>query len=470
MAAQIASFVQNADSDAERSTTIHATSTTKPSQPVPTSTIISSSVEPPVSSSSVTRETVHAQVHTAVQRESTPERFEAPLHISSSRSSSSNSRVSPENNEAYPIRTSRTPDRAHSSSPVSLSSTTNHQVEKQINTLERNPLPKIVIREATLEKEPSQSSSVVFTITETKKTDESKKVIEHHQVNTVPTVEIVRTISGPEVLQVESLNISESLEDLPTKFDPLATSSANDRNRYKIRFVALKPAASEYSSELTSIKPNSSWLHSTKSASNADDVPVENHDYDNVVVRSNGHQESAPPKRRRSVRDIIASINKSQSLLRINQDPNAASLAMDKRLTSIDQFEPPSSQQPINSESNESIVRNLTELQASEQQIRQTISEMERNRHDANNNNDYNLNHLEDDSLVHIPVMAERFSEFSEEFKKCNVNGMGNTSSPLQVQFRDKSERTDWNPLPKPRRSRNLTHEVEAAAAKSERR
>lgn len=461
MAAQIASFVQNADSDTTESpTTKHHTNSNPISQPISTSNTISIPVEPsPAASPSPSEvhlhKTVHeVHVHTTVHRECTPDRFDA------SRSSSSNSRVSPENNEAYPIRTSRTPDSAKSSSPTEGLRATD-QVEKQINTLERSGPSKIVIREPTQDEvvEPlnHQQSTITPTITEL-----------NIQEVTVPMVEIVRTISGPEVQQVESLKITESIEDLPTKSETsTVASTAADRERYKIRFVALKPAASE--TRETEIQPNSSWLH-TKSVSKGDDATIDNPDSENVIVRSHAKHPSVPTKRRRSVKDIIASINKSQSLLRINQDPNAASAAKDKRLTSLEQFEQPTAR-PIKSVSNESILRNLTELQASEQQIRQTISDMERSRSDTNNNNDLTVNHLDDhDALVHIPVMAERFSEFSEEFKKCNVNGRANTSSPLVVQRRDKSERTDWNPLPKPRRSRNLTQEVEASvSAKSDR-
>lgn len=469
MAAQIASFVQNADSDTDRS--IAKPTNTSTSQPVVTETTTATNTSAPSTSSPSSKtaaETVHhVQVHTVStsvhHRQTTPDRFDA---VSSSRSSSANSRVSPENNEAYPVRTSRTPDRANSTSPVSVDGSTK-VIEKQINTLERSAPPKIVVREATQEEEQlDRHQQSVVAHAENVQTRVISNTVSDSEIIAVPTVAIVRTISGPEVRQVESLKITESAEDLPLKTEPVAITSS-ERDRYKIRFVALKPAAADntISEPTIGIQPNSSWLHTTISviANGNDD---ENHDYDNVVVRSNKASiPSAPPKRRRSVKDIIASINKSQSLLRINQDPNAASLAMDQRVSSLAQFDPaPAVQLPNtteNSISNESIVRNLTQLQASEQQIRQTICEMERTQNDANNNHHHNLNRL-DEEIDHIPVMAERFSEFSDEFKKCNVNGRASASSPLLVQRRDKgaASRTDWNPLPKPRRSRHLTQEA----------
>lgn len=455
LAAQIASFVRTADSDTEKLSHDQSAEHTYHSKTNEQTT------------ANVHTETVHVEVHANVQHE--PERFKTPpppppKSKSSSRSSSANSRVSPENNEAYPVRSNQTPDRAHSESPAR--SVPSAASDKQINTLERKVPPKIIIRGATQDRESLDRQPLPTVLAETPISTEVELVLEQtNTVQTAPTVEIVRTIRGPVVQRVESLRITESTEDLVGSKDEPTTPTSADRDRYKIRFIALKPAASDETPEVTSTRSNSSWLHSHASSGNKNlELSIdEDHDYDNVTLRSSGVQAPlAPPKRRRSVKDIIESINKSQRLLRINQvqDPNAS---VDKRVTSLEQFNQPNS--PTSSRSSESIGRYLNELQASEQQMRQTIFEMERVRNDANNNNHSDLDEHDQAVLNNIPVMVERFAEFSDEFKKCNGNGNKKTSSPLLVQRRDKSSRTDWNPLPKPRRSRNLTQEAELAAA-----
>lgn len=143
---------------------------------------------------------------------------------------------------------------------------------------------------------------------------------------------------------------------------------------------------------------------------------VHDDDADVVVVEMEKKVPPPPPPRRRSVSDIIATIEKHQSRLRINQKNN----------NSVKYNFEPVKYGPTTS------ARRITDPKE----------------HNNNNNNN-------DIDVRHIPIMVERFDEFQQDelFKKCVV-------------MRDKSDSTiDWNPVPKPRRSRNLTHEAEMAVA-----
>jgi len=157
------------------------------------------------------------------------------------------------------------------------------------------------------------------------------------------------------------------------------------------------------------------------------------------------------------VKDIIASINKSQSLLKINQRPNGTTET--KKSYNYEPFSPqtlpttiPTTGIAVNEQSqpqsNEIVSRKLNELDESERKIKRIIADMER-------------------SSIDVPVpVVERFDEYTidnnnsnDVFKKCVVRREKSLQSGASQEENRSS--MEWNPLPKPRRSRNLSHEIE---------
>lgn len=383
-------------------------------------------------------------------------------------------RVSPENNDEYPIdRSSETPERdvrvaSRETSPVALTKVSS---EKQLNVTEttitapsKSSPPKIIIRGATEDYDDSLEGQPLpaapnHAVT-TPRSSEVEFILEHEQH------EIVRTYYTPKPQTIDELKITESCEDLTASKD---TAPAVDLEKYKIRYVPLRnftPEPEHRESEQPTVRtefhsngiiPNSRQNYQSSTVSKSAEIAKKSpspmiqssetirqnealsspsDDTNEVVIERKIPPE--PPQRRRSVKDIIASINKCQSLLKINQE-NGTTHKPSPQYSSIDQIP-----QSVSSTTNAS--RNISEPQNTEKQINK-ISEMEYNNNVAkSNNNNSNGNHID---VRHIPIMAERFDEFNNDelFKKCVVR-------------RDKSE-MDWNPLPKPRRSRNLTHEAE---------
>lgn len=375
-------------------------------------------------------------------------------------------RVSPENNDEYPIdRSSETPERdvrvaSRETSPVVLAKVGS---EKQLNVSEttvtttskfsKSSPPKIFIREATEDYEDSLEEQPLppapnHAVT-TPRSTEVEFILEHEQH------EIVRTYHTPKPQTIDELKITESCEDLTA--DAKQNATPVDIEKYQIRYVPLRnftpePEYREAADQQRTVKTefiSNGVTHNVRQnyrSEETDNKPTSLMTQSDERTRQNGAQASPqgdnnevvivkkvppePPQRRRSVKDIIASINKCQSLLKINQE-NGATHKPSPQYSSIDQI--PQNLYTTNA-TNESIVRKTNDIQ-----------ETEYNNNIAKNNNNNNGNI----DVRHIPIMAERFDEFNNDelFKKCVVR-------------RDKSE-MDWNPLPKPRRSRNLTHEAE---------
>lgn len=151
-------------------------------------------------------------------------------------------------------------------------------------------------------------------------------------------------------------------------------------------------------------------------------------------------------ERRRSVRDIIESINKSQSLLKVNHD-------------SIGTLH--------SAQSNDSVNRNMKELNEREKEIQRMLHEMEatfsNGRPDpphvtsapppTKKRGSYYDNVAEgDDSHDNLDDRYNLLSKSALRSKKSPTKSLG-IEQPDEVQFQDC---IDWNPLPKPRRSRHF--------------
>ncbi|XP_058819528.1 uncharacterized protein LOC131682217 [Topomyia yanbarensis] len=138
-------------------------------------------------------------------------------------------------------------------------------------------------------------------------------------------------------------------------------------------------------------------------------------------------------ERRRSVRDIIESINKSQSLLKVNQDSTGTLYS---------------------AKSTDSVNRNLKELNERERELQLLINEMD--------------THF--GGRASEPPTRKRGSYYDNVPEGGDENAdnllsnsdMRSKKSPTKSLGMDQSEETqfkdciDWNPLPKPRRSRHF--------------
>lgn len=435
---------------------------------------------------------VHQQVETKIaEREKIPSNETLREDTEHGKLIDRKSRESPENNEDYPERTSHTPDIEHgkirkSNSEKQLNVNNNVEVERnvEVEVAMQSP-PRIIVRKPTEDWEYDEeirlnddanhangeespktpiSSEVEFilehdisaraspsTSTSTQKRDSEAIVVETvreassslNDAKEKPKISTKKNFKNsleessakkhefilkptPEV-DVSELKIVESTEDLTN-----APTVSQSSDKYKIRFVALKNFSPEPLRRDIELRPH-----------NKQEFDVEDIDLP-----------PAPPQRRRSVKDIIASINKSQSLLKMNQQPNGNVEA--KRSYNYETYlpqtiptaikEPSQSQQPQSS--NESIIRKYNELEESERKIRKMITDMEQ-------------------SSIDVPVpVVEKFDEFivdgdksDDLFKKCVVR----RDKSLQSGASQEENRSsmEWNPLPKPRRSRNLTHELE---------
>lgn len=126
----------------------------------------------------------------------------------------------------------------------------------------------------------------------------------------------------------------------------------------------------------------------------------------NVGVNNGANREPpTPPQRRRSVKEIIESINKCQSLLKVNQDLKTEKAKKD----------------------------------ATKKRMFSDIAEI--------NNN------VRREDMSNIPLFVEKFNEF-------NNNNNPNSIFEKCVFRNDKPDEkinVEWNPLPKPRRHRNST-------------
>lgn len=277
--------------------------------------------------------------------------------------------------------------------------------------------PRIFIREATVEAAGGDVESQPLPAVPTEKRTASPTTPRSSEVDYIlEQREVVRSYHTPTVQTVDhELRITESLENLVDDVGDAksTTTPPIDKGRFQIRFVPLNNISAEEMND---------GDRGTKSANGK----VHDDDADVVIVTTvDKRNPPPPPPRRRSVSDIIASIEKCQSRLKINQQ-SGTNLSNRYNFESV-KYGPKKS----------------TVLDSSSKEY---------------NNNDIDARH--------IPVTVEQFNisnsqQDDELFKKCVVMREKTISSA------DDGSTIDWNPVPKPRRSRNLTHEVEMAQLKN---
>uniref|UniRef100_A0A1L8DHQ6 Putative mediator of rna polymerase ii transcription subunit 26 n=1 Tax=Nyssomyia neivai TaxID=330878 RepID=A0A1L8DHQ6_9DIPT len=143
------------------------------------------------------------------------------------------------------------------------------------------------------------------------------------------------------------------------------------------------------------------------------------------------HHRRNPIERQRSVQEIIESINKNQSLLRINYED-------DSRVQSIMKDIETQKFETERRKSSDSLRRNIAELEVKEREMRELIKE------------------LEEQETYEIPLPVREFNNNSSRYVQLREKDVVD-----QNENQTKVSSIEWNPLPKPRRSRNLSEEVD---------
>lgn len=238
-----------------------------------------------------------------------------------------------------------------------------------------------------------------------------------------------------------SLRITESYEDLPAQAN--ATSNFEVVN-IPLEISPLELPKSEVKEELSTI--NSRFEIRTVPLKNFSPEPIRKSSVSHIETNGTAAKEAppTPPRRNRTVKEIIESINKSQSLLKINQDKNESK---DKLTT-----ENGISQTSLTTQKNSNEVdRNLNESTAKnyyqQKKLFAEVAEENGNKSLINDDND-------DDN---IPLCLARYNEVSKNnsilFNKCT--GARNKNVHSANRAHEKSTNVEWNPVPKPRRHKH---------------
>lgn len=248
-----------------------------------------------------------------------------------------------------------------------------------------------------------------------------------------------------------SLRITESCDDLSNQVNDEPTSTFDVVN------IPLEksPLESPRNENIPEVKNETSITSSrfevrTIPLKDLSPTPIRN---SSIGIVANGIATKVPPptppRRTRTVKEIIESINKSQSLLRINQDKNKLN---DKTATTniISQtaFTTQGDDRPVD--------RNLNDLSAKnyyqQKKLFAEVADRNGNRnifHGGNDADGFNSND--------IPLSVARYNEVSKNnsilFKKCAVGRNRNVYSANGGD--EKSTNVAWNPVPKPRRHKH---------------
>lgn len=317
------------------------------------------------------------------------------------------------------------------------------------------------------------------------------------QGNTTPKSTEVEFIleqqpNNDSISQINELKITESTDDLTT----IASSPNDATKQFEVQNTAMRTSSpvlsrktidlqKEVGSELNeninnnSASPPKVTKFEIRNVPLKDFSPLPNRKEENVpaaavavtatendvVIRSRDNRAPSPPQRRRSVKDIIEAINKSQSLLKINQkETKAAANKFDNKFDNRYnyKYEYKMNDTNFNNNSkypteknnnninypNSNLDKNFNELSASDQEINKMILEMDKS--------------ISENEIKNIPVVVERFNELTKNnhslFEKCVVRRDKAGTGVDDDDTMDESQmNVDWNPVPKPRRHRHAT-------------
>lgn len=262
-----------------------------------------------------------------------------------------------------------------------------------------------------------------------------KKPVKTKTIETVRLDPIITESTEP----IAELKITESTDDL-TKIP--STKPIPKTTIFEVRNIPLKGFSSNLTRKEIDLRKEQ-----------------EDDEQQEVAIRNKPMKPTAtptPPQRRRSVKEIIESINKSQSLLKMNQKPTPPPPKDENKYKIRNTFP-----QPVVERNNFESARctsttvtttttgaDIDVLTANERHMKEMIADMEIDR----NGNDTA-------ELAHIPLFVERFNILNNNncdlFQKCSIK---REQTPDNFLDTDNRSSVDWNPLPKPRRIKNSPH------------
>lgn len=229
------------------------------------------------------------------------------------------------------------------------------------------------------------------------------------------------------------LHITESNENLAESTAESLEESKREENhnfssvvspRYEVRHIPLKDSSPQ---------PNQNEKREEFLAADSDDNDV-------VIRRKESPVQPippTPPRRRRSVKEIIESINKSQSLLKVNRDRKQRSESKIINLNTIPQL--------VSKDTNFAD-RNINDSVVKEYQEKKMFSEAK----EVNNNSQSNGNGVASTELGDVE------NNNAVLFPKCVIRGDDNANANGNVSKVDNGKaNVEWNPVPKPRRHRH---------------
>lgn len=264
---------------------------------------------------------------------------------------------------------------------------------------------------------------------------ENSNVAKNETVNSAQTN--AETI-GNSISDKQEINVSTNIEcigELKT-YDNTQLLPENAASGSIIYLKETELKITESLDNLTQIEQTQSDVANEKRSVNTFEFPESSARIDKTVIINKNVSTKvppAPPQRRRSVKEIIESINKCQKMLKINHDvpPNKVNN------TDLYQTSPPSSSKTFGNKQL-FIDRNINDAVRKEYQSKRLFTDMT----EVNNN-------AKDDEQHMIPLFVERFNELNNNdshvlFEKCATRRTED----------DKQSITEsrWNPVPKPRR------------------
>lgn len=245
-----------------------------------------------------------------------------------------------------------------------------------------------------------------------------------------------------------SLRITESCDDLPNQVNDESTSTFDVVN------IPLQTSPEELPKN-ENIPEAKKELSTTSSRFEVRTIPLKNfspapnrkNSNSEIVTNGTATKEAppTPPRRTRTVKEIIESINKSQSLLKINQDNKTKDKITMANLNAQTPF--------IAQRDCKSVDRNLNDA-TDKHYYRQKKLFTEVT--DGNGNGSMVI---DDDGFNNneIPLCVSRYNEVSKNnsilFKKCVIGRNRNVHSANDGDR--KSTNVEWNPVPKPRRHKH---------------
>lgn len=317
-------------------------------------------------------------------------------------------------------------------------------VNQQTIEVSIKPSTEDSIQSTTVE-QPDISNETVINVIHTEPLNDIAEIDEDAS-NTTPTSAAVEFIleNDTSVIDETNLRITESTDDLSNK----PTKSLDETEE-----VQLRP---KISIDITKSKKNET-SHPIRSPAEEKSNFLRNFDIRTVPLKLDSPSATkkndfndktgkkippTPPQRRRSVKDIIDSINKCQSLLKINQNPNKNKAEKEKINLAQASSSSSSSSAKLFNQKNSLIDRNMNDLAGKQYQEKRMFSDIA----EVNNNGD----------TINIPLFVEKFDEFNNNntsngivFEKCVVRGDRRKSND------EKMSNVEWNPVPKPRRHRH---------------